>query len=282
MARGNNKQAKIAVPDYPEPIGPQPPEPTPEPAPPPEPKPEATAVDPKDIKLLLTSKQAREAAEIIYEENKRLYDTNSVPKAEQNDPWTKKSTLKKEVGFGKLDQAIWKYERWGHFKDKGHKERKQAIIDAVMELPPKIRALVFVPKASIEGLFRIATHASNPDEKGVISASFTANKEYVQFAIKNLLEKANSYHGKDAQYGSAPRYYSQKDIESFEGIISFDKVHKIAREYNKLAAERRDADELTGANTEWHNLGSPRYEPTETQIMAEHLVFGIKWKSNVL
>jgi hypothetical protein len=161
-------------------------------------------------------------------------------------------------------KAAEKYAGNHHYAYTGHKERKNAVIEAFLAMPPELKLMFAQPKSDIGLLFRGADHPANPGADGKSSASFTFNKGTAKSFASEIMtmERPNSYKYKAHGIG----VYSAKDIESFDGIFSLEKLAKLRRAdgdlFEKIKGEKSDPDSL--------NAGE-----------FESMVYGIKWKAGV-
>jgi hypothetical protein len=217
----------------------------------------------------------------IYLDNKAEFEKN-VP-GQKNGMSARRDRAVEKNAFLKLAGAIYQYEKYTHFMEDGHKERKQRIVDAMKAMPKEVQDFITEPKDKIKDLTRIGTHASNPDKNGNIAASFTTSDEYANAFEDVILKNSEKFHGRSADYGKKAKTYGAEDIESFEGIISFSKVRQLIAAYEKIdQAKRRKAD--LSEPGDWISFGSQGFRPRQFEEMNEvdeHLVYGIKWKKGV-
>lgn len=262
MARGNKKQVALKVrinEDLQAPKGAEP---------------EYSVDNPRPVK---------ELAKSIVNRLRDLYESYSGEHAERREKMLADDPLRK------LSKLVRDYEAWGHFLLAGHKERKREIIEAVNALPPEIRDYIKVPNSTIERLKRVSNHASNPDDKGDISASFTTSDRYAEWGKKNLVgSEYNTSNNPSSfkKYGPEMREYTAKDIKSVKGIISFVRFKELLKETNRQLNASRDVKLPRNdyEATDWNRLGylaAPYHTNDDMGPADEHLVYGIKWKDGV-
>lgn len=151
-------------------------------------------------------------------------------------------------------------------QSKGHKERKQEVLDLYLRLPAQVRAQMEVGRDKIlmSYLRRGAPHASHEMPNGKIAASFSsdsdvsdqfANGDYYQFGNKTPKENY---------------IYRMSDIKSFEGAIDFDRFRNVV-----MSIDAANDSDSTPKGFKVHNLYPNNIDEEEV------LVYGIKWKDNV-
>ena len=160
--------------------------------------------------------------------------------------------------------AAEKYAGNTHYLYTGHKERKNALLNAFLALPPDLKLLFSQPKSDISLLFRGADHPSNPGWDNKTSASFTFNKNTAKTFAGLLMTNERPNSRKYSKDGIG--VYSAKDIESFEGIFSLEKIAKLRNADQPLFVK------IKGANPDSDSLNTGEYES---------IVYGIKWKAGV-
>lgn len=161
-------------------------------------------------------------------------------------------------------KAAEKYAGVHHYAYTGHKERKNALVNAFLAMPDDLKLMFAQPKSDMKLLFRGADHPANPGDDGKSSASFTFNKNTAKVFAGALMtaERPNSYKYKAHGIG----VYSSKDIESFDGIFSLEKLAKLSR------ADKDLFEKIKGDKTDPDSLNPGEYES---------IVYGIKWKAGV-
>lgn len=166
--------------------------------------------------------------------------------------------------LAKFIEAWAAYQGDRHFEQKGHKKRRQELVDTVNELPKELQEAITVPNSFIKRLFRGGNHATNPGPDGKINASFTARKEHAQgFGTEaqssSEHKRYDLYEEKRSEGGYqtyAQRVYSAKDIESFDKILSYPKALALIWGMRKLddarharVLDREIYDELPAGST---------------------------------
>ena len=247
-----------------------------------------------DLKSPRPSQRMEDVATRLYLANKAEYEKNTP--GQRNDMFGRRDAAVKKNAFLRLASAIYQYEKYTHFSEPRHKERKQLIIDAVRAMPKEVQDLVLESNDKIKDLIRVATHASNPDEYGNISASFTADKDYIKSFKGSILPRSDRMHGRSSDYGDEAKTYSAKDIASFEGIISFQKINQLIEAYEDVHQLQQNRGTVAGEGfkmkpgafetglDEWLTFGSKAFVPRrfdDNDSASEHLVYGIKWKKGV-
>jgi hypothetical protein len=156
-------------------------------------------------------------------------------------------------------EAVFDYTSHTHKEYEGHKERKQAIIDAYKDLPKFVRDAISHPSEPMSKLYRGGTHPSNPGPDGKVHASFTADEEVADgFATT-----------------TAGRIFTGKDIASHGPIINIKAFGYLRDEFGGYVAA--DGDDFDPASTTSQMFGRFNY----TALIAEedeHIITNIKWK----
>lgn len=149
---------------------------------------------------------------------------------------------------------------------KGHKERKQEVIDLYLKLPAQVRAQMEVgdDKFVMSQLRRGAPHASHKMPNGTIAASFSPNPDvYNQFANGDYYQFGNKTPKENY-------IYRMSDIKSFEGAIDFDRFRNVV-----MSIDAANNSDSVPKGFKQHQLYPNNIDEEEVMI------YGIKWKDNV-
>ena len=165
----------------------------------------------------------------------------------------KDETLHTTARVRAFSDAVAEYTSHTHSENEGHKERKQAIIDAYAVLPKYIRDAISLASEPIKKLYRGGNHPSNPGPDGKIHASFTSDEEVAEGF---------------ADIVSNGRVYSGKDIASHGPIINIKAFGHIREAFGEYDPPEKHTQNLFG-------------DFTYTALISEedeHIVTNIKWK----
>jgi hypothetical protein len=135
----------------------------------------------------------------------------------------------------------------------GHRDRRDAVVDAYKQLPDYMREFLTAPSDTIDRLYRGADKAATAGKAGTANVSFSL-----------AFDQAAGF-GASAE----KKVYDRRDIASFDGIINLQKAIDclpVVASLNKLKdfTPERSASGLDSQVPEW-----------------DFMVHGIKWKGGV-